>query len=102
MIVRWTRKAQIDLRGIEKHIAIDSPTLAKAMSKKIASKTKILADHPLFGAAVDVYDVDRIRELLVVPYRILYKVNECDGYCEVLAIFHAAQLLPDLLDTSSG
>jgi toxin ParE1/3/4 len=92
MRVRWTDKAKQHLRGIHDYIAHDSPKYAGRMIDRITRKGDTLGRFPMSGHAVPEYDDASIRQLVEGSYRIIYRVG--DGGIEVLAVLHAARLLP--------
>ena len=54
-----------------------------------------LIDHPHSGRTVPTYDDPNLRELIVYPYRLIYRV--LPDRIDVIAVFHGAQQLPDSL-----
>jgi len=59
---------------------------------RVTARSQQLADLPRSGRQVPEYDRNDIRELLVKPYRIIYKVKS--DQIDVLTIMHYRQLLP--------
>jgi plasmid stabilization system protein ParE len=51
--------------------------------------------HPYSGRIVPEYGGLQLRELIVFPYRLIYRVNS--DRIDVIAVFHGAQLLPESL-----
>jgi len=92
MTVYWTRNAKGELRAIHDYIAQNSPRYAQGTVDRITRRTNQLASHPQLGAVVPEYSEASIRELLVYPYRILYRVGE--SRIEVLSVVHGARQLP--------
>jgi toxin ParE1/3/4 len=92
MTVYWTRNAKAELRAIHDYIAQNSPRYAQGMVDRITRKTQQLASQPQLGAIVPQYSEASIRELLVYPYRILYRTAA--SRVEVLSVVHGARQLP--------
>ena len=62
------------------------------MVDRITRRSKQIADFPLSGSIVAEYDRDDIREVIELPYRILYRVPS--ERIDVLAAIHSARQLP--------
>jgi toxin ParE1/3/4 len=54
-----------------------------------------LIDYPRVGRIVPKYDDPNLRELIVAPYRLIYRTTP--EHIDILAVFHGAQQLPDSL-----
>ena len=63
------------------------------MVDKITRRSQQIADQPLSGRKVPEYQTDDIRELIVKPYRIIYRIKA--DQIDVLAVIHGARLLPE-------
>lgn len=85
-MVIWSRPARADLRSIHDFIAHDSPYYAKKVVQDIRAKTDILEQLPKAGKKVPELDEDRIRELSLYSYRIVYEIKELGVF--VLAVVH--------------
>lgn len=92
MKVVWTNNATGQLRAIHDYIARDSPRYAIAMVDRITRRSKQIAHYPLSRSIVAEYDRDDIREVIELPYRILYRVRS--ERIDVLAVIHSARQLP--------
>lgn len=92
MSVYWTHNATRELRAIYDYISQNSPRYAQGMVDRITRKTQQLATAPELGAKVPEYSDELLRELLVYPYRIIYRI--CSARIEVLSIVHGARELP--------
>lgn len=92
MRVRYTHEALRRLAGIRLFIAIDSPVAADAIVRAIIERAESLSAFPRRGRVVPEYAQDDLRELLVHPYRILYRVGLDEVL--VLSVMHGHQLLP--------
>jgi plasmid stabilization system protein ParE len=92
MNVKWTDSATRHLSQIHDYIAQDSPRYALAMVDRITLRSKQCGKFPLMAAKVPEYDRDDIREVLELPYRIIYRV--LPDRVDVLAVIHGARQLP--------
>ena len=95
MRVVWTPEAQAHLEGIYQYIKCDAPLYANAVVDKLTRRSQQLVDHPHSGRIVPAYDDRNLRELIIYPYRLIYRVKTDRIY--VVAVFHGAQQLPDSL-----
>ncbi|MBW2594466.1 MAG: type II toxin-antitoxin system RelE/ParE family toxin [Deltaproteobacteria bacterium] len=93
MRVHWTENAIGHLVNIYEYIAINSPTYGKRMVDKITRRSRQIAIHPLSGRKVPEYEAEDIRELIEMPYRIIYRIKP--GQIDVLAVIHGVRLLTD-------
>ena len=97
--LKWTKNAKDDLLDIITCIkADDSPTTAKNVSKKLKDKAQSSHFFPLKGRVVPELQVEGIvhyREIIVSPWRIIYKVGNDTVY--IMSIIDSRQNLDDLL-----
>ncbi len=91
MRVRWTRGARADLRKIVREIARDRPDTARRVAERIRSSTAELVSHPLVGKIVEEFGSEHVRERVLRPWRIVYRVLPDEVH--VLAVVHARQTL---------
>jgi len=85
---RSTDTAAGHLGAIFAHIAMDSPQYAKRMVDRLTRRSQQISDFPLSGRRVPEYDVDRIREVMEGPYRIIYHIKP--DQVDFLAVIHGA------------
>lgn len=96
--VLWAEEAVRDLEEIVSYVAADSPVNAKNLLAKLRRRAEALDTAPLRGRVVPElarFAIRSWRELVVKPYRIIYRVAEKDVY--VLAIFDGRRDLEDVL-----
>ena len=89
--VRWTNRARNDLQAIHEYIAVDNPTVAFRVVWRIASAAERLSRFSLSGRIVPEYESSGVRELVVRPYRIAYRLVGED--VRILKIHHGARVL---------
>lgn len=73
--IGWSRRALSDLEGIAEYIAADSPAYASNVVKKVLSQVRILAQFPRAGRKVPEFDDEKVRELIVYSYRVIYRLQ---------------------------
>jgi len=92
MRVYWTPVARQRLAEIEKHIARDSPPAARRVARRLLQRSLTLAGKPLLGRKLAQYPSAEIRELLVRPFRLIFR--RADDRIEILTVMHYRQLMP--------
>lgn len=91
--VYWTPEARTRLKDIQDYIiSQDAAKAAKKVVTALLSRTRQLETVPLSGHKIPDYRDDHIREILLRPYRIIYRVTE--QQVEILTVMHYRQLLP--------
>ena len=92
MRVYWTDRAKARLKELESYIAQDSESAAKKVVKRLLIKSNQISVLPYSGRKVPEYRQDDIREMLVKPYRIIFRIRT--DRIDVLTVMHYRQLLP--------
>lgn len=64
-----------DLQEIVRYISFDNPTRAESFGRELIEKTKLLRGFPEMGRVVPEFGDSRIRELIHLSYRIVYRVD---------------------------
>ena len=95
MKVVWADEAKAHLDGIYQYIKRDAPPYATQMVDKLTRRVDQLIDHPRSGRIVPKYDDANLRELIVYPYRLMYRLKS--DRVDIIAVFHGAQQLPESL-----
>ena len=96
--VQWTAVAEGDLRSIIQYIAADSPANARAIFDKLQATAAGLDQFPERGRVVPELQqqgVSLYRELIVAPWRMIYRVAEEHVY--VLAVIDSRRNVEDVL-----
>jgi plasmid stabilization system protein ParE len=89
MRVHWTDTAEKHLDAIHAYIALDSPEYANRMVDRITRRSQQIADFPFSGRKVPEYDLEKIREVIEGPYRLIYHIKP--DQIDVLAVIHGAR-----------
>lgn len=88
--VFWTERAQADLAAIHAFIEADSPTYATIVARRLISAVDPLRDYANLGRVVEEFPDPTIREVILRPYRIVYRIVSTD-VIHILTIHHSAR-----------
>ena len=91
--IYWTSRAQKDLDSIFDFAARSSGQYAQLLVQRILKAISRLEDFPESGRVVLEYARIDIREVILKPYRIVYRVLENEVH--ILVVQHGAKLLPE-------
>lgn len=97
----WSLQARDDLREIVTFIAADNPAVAETFGFRLMSKVDMLANFPLIGRVVPEEADENIREIILRPYRIVYRVISAQQVVAIARIWHGARgepVVPDRLE----
>jgi toxin ParE1/3/4 len=92
--VIWRDSALDDIEGIRRTIAEDSPRRAATFVQRIFEAAQQLALFPHSGRVVPKFERSDIREIIVRPYRVLYRVDA--DAVRIYGVRHGARLLNDI------
>lgn len=92
----WSPAARDDLHDIVIFIARDNPNRAMSFGYELISETDRLQEFPELGRIVPEYRIDNIREMVIRPYRIVYRVDHERKLCEITRVWHSARGIPPL------
>lgn len=93
--VLWTPRARTDLAGVRAFISQDSPHFAAVIVARIIAATDQVASFPESGRVVPELGRSEIREIIHVPYRIVYRLVG-DDQIHILTVHHSARLFARL------
>ncbi len=85
--------ARKDLLEIAEYISSDSPRAGKKMIRQIHDRLKKLVYFPKSGRMIPEINDLSLREIVVGPYRLMYRVQE--NKVVVLRALHGKRLLPE-------
>ena len=91
----WSPQSLHDIESIRAYIAEDSPLYADLVVRRLVAAVARLRAFPESGRIVPERNTPEIREVIVRPYRIVYRVRP--GLVEIATVFRASRLIPDLL-----
>lgn len=71
--VIWTDPALADLDAIADYIALENPSAASELVKRVFGHVEQLADHPESGSRPQELGKSRYRQVIEPPCRVLYR-----------------------------
>ena len=95
-VLRWTPRARADLAAIRAFIDEDSPHYAAVVVSRLIAATESLAVFPESGRSVPEFQSPMVREVILRPYRIVYRLAG-ESEIHILTVHHAAQTFPSTL-----
>jgi len=96
--VYWSKIAQDDLVEIIEYISHDSIDNAEVIFKKIKQQAIKLEKFPERGRVVpelDFHNINNYRELIVTPWRIIYRIEERKVY--ILTVIDSRRNFEDII-----
>lgn len=88
--VQWTNRAQSDLAAIQAFIEVDSPHYASVVVRRLVDAVDRLREFPESGRTVPEFADPSIREIILRPYRIVYRIVNANEI-HVLTVHHGAR-----------
>ena len=92
--LRWTEHAVTQLGSIAEYISLASPVYAEQVIERVVRRLGQALEYPESGRVVPELAQPSVRELIEMPYRLIYRVN-ADSIM-VLSILHGRQELREL------
>jgi toxin ParE1/3/4 len=92
----WSPQAVDGLRELTSYIAQDKPDVAKRFGLLILESVKYLPDNPLQGSMVREFKDPRYRQLVLKPYRVIYRVYSRVKKIDILRVWHGARGTPEI------
>ena len=90
----WSPQSLRDLESIRDYVATDSPRYAALVVERIIGAVERLPSFPESGRVVPERNDPQIREVIVRPYRVVYRLRP--GVVEIATAFRASRMLPEL------
>lgn len=90
MELRWTASAVSDLEDIRDYIAKDSEFYALRLLEKIFQAVERLNFFPESGRVVPEVDLKNIREIILLNYRVIYKIDK--DFIYILTVIHPQEI----------
>ena len=94
--ITWSPVSRDDLREIVRFIALDNPERAEAFGFRLIARTEQLQEFPESGRRVPEHNDPTIRELILRPYRIVYRLDHERKSVEIVRVWHGARGTPEL------
>lgn len=92
--ITWAETALAELIEAAAFIRRDQPAAAQHLYAEIDRSTRLLRTHPKLGRVVPEFGNPFLREVIVIPYRVIYRILPEKRSIEVLAVVHSARRLP--------
>jgi len=80
-----------DLEAIVRYIALNNPDAARKVGQNLLNKTKELSLFPFKGQIVPEFNSPEIRQVILKPYRIVYRVEEDKKQISIARFWHSLQ-----------
>jgi len=90
----WSPRSIRDLESIREYIARDSPLYADLVVQRLVHAPERLQQFPESGRIVPERDEPHLRELIVRPFRLVYRVR--DDSIEIVTVFRASRLFANV------
>jgi len=91
--VRVSARARDDLRAIVARIARDKPLAARRFLARLRRRIQVLGSAPRLGRVVPELSIPVYRELIIAPYRVIYRLDPRARRVDVVTVWHGARLL---------
>lgn len=95
--VVWTDSAILDLENIGEYIAKDSERYAQITVLRLFDSVDILEKNPRLGKVVQEFNDEKIREIIRIDYRIVYKIIS-EFRIDILTVHRCERLLENAFD----
>jgi toxin ParE1/3/4 len=92
----WSLQARDDLRDIVAFIAVNNPAVAQSFGLRLMAKVDLLEQFPQIGRVVPEEQDENIREIILPPYRIIYRVLAENNAVAIARIWHGARGKPEI------
>jgi toxin ParE1/3/4 len=92
--ILWSPQALLDLESIRDYISHDSPRYAELVVQRLVAAVERLESFPQSGRIVPERNAEDIREVILKPYRIVYRMRP--GLVEIVTVFRATRMFPDI------
>lgn len=86
--VVWSPEARRRLIDISTYMLLAAPEPADAVIEQIGQAAERLADFPRMGRPLTIRDVPEARELIVVPYHLVYATD--GDIVEISTVLHSS------------
>lgn len=70
-----------------------APSYAGVVTDRLIRRAERIGEMPEAGRKVPEYALADLREVLLPPYRLVYRI--CPGEIQIISIMHCRQRLPD-------
>ena len=92
----WSLQARDDLRDIVLFIAAENPQVAETFGLRLMARVDPLRNFPEMGRVVPEENDENIREIVLRPYRIIYRVIQVQQVVAIARVWHGARGEPEI------
>ena len=93
--VTWSPESIRDVESIRAFIAQDSQTYAELVARRIVAAVERLRFFPKSGRIVPERQDPEIREVIVAPYRVVYRLRAAS--VEIATVFRGSRDFPEII-----
>ena len=90
--INWTKQANDDLDQLIDFWANQSDNYARIQVQRIIDKIDLITDMPKLGRVVPELEYEKVRELIIGTYRIVYHIVS-QNRIDIITIHHSARPL---------
>ena len=99
--MRVTSQSLIKVRITEqlattKYLSKDSPQRADHFGYRVVASVEMIQEHPRIGRVVPEFNQQDLHEVIVSPYRIIYRLNEESKLIQVIRVWDATRDTPEI------
>lgn len=91
----WSEKSLADVEDIYEYIAADSPLYARHQVEKIITSVERLSEFPQSGRNLPEFPLLHYREVIVDPYRVIYRHDADNDRVTIVSVVHGRRLLKE-------
>ncbi len=92
----WSPISRDDLHDILRFIARDNPLRAESFALELMTRADVLQQQSEIGRMVPELRDRRTREIIIRPYRVVYRIDEDRNMVNILRVWHGARGTPEL------
>jgi plasmid stabilization system protein ParE len=74
LIVRWTSRANLDLKRLHDFLVDKSPAAAQRVARTLSRATDRLKDFPRMGVRLEAFGDSEVRRIIVGDYEIRHEI----------------------------
>ena len=86
-----SRRAIKDIESVVRYISLDDTEIARKFAHRLIEKTKELKVFPEKGRIVPEFNDPNIRQLVLKPYRIVYRIEKAEKRISISRFWHSAK-----------
>ena len=92
----WSPAAREDLKNLVSFIGQNNPIKAEEFGLSVLEQVEQASIFPESGRIVPEFEIDTLRELILAPYRIVYRINHKAKVIDVSRVWHSKRGKPRL------